>query len=123
MKKAIIGMIMSMVIVLGIGGFVTTINYYENRLAGADSKYRRDIDEVENLKDKEYDEMKSKYDETIYNIVNGENYEVTIEHNGKTVTYRQTDDDSKIGRLLNLKGLSPNKGSFLLPGRSYEIPF
>lgn len=83
MKKAIIGMIMSMVIVLGIGGFVTTINYYENRLAGADSKYRRDIDEVENLKDKEYDEMKSKYDETIYNIVNGENYEVTIEHNGK----------------------------------------
>lgn len=103
MKKAIIGMIMSMVIVLGIGGFVTTINYYENRLAGADSKYRRDIDEVENLKDKEYDEMKSKYDETIYNIVNGENYEVTIKHNGKTVTYRQTDDDSKIGRLLNLK--------------------
>ena len=106
MKKAIIGMIMSMVIVLGIGGFVTTINYYENGLAGADSKYRRDIDEVENLKDKEYDEMKSKYDETIYNIVNivnGENYEVTIEHNGKTVTYRQTDDDSKIGRLLNLK--------------------
>lgn len=103
MKKAIIGMIMSMVIVLGIGGFVTTINYYENGLAGADSKYRRDIDEVENLKDKEYDEMKSKYDETIYNIGNGENYEVTIEHNGKTVTYRQTDDDSKIGRLLNLK--------------------
>lgn len=103
MKKAIIGMIMSMVIVLGIGGFVTTINYYENRLAGADSKYRRDIDEVENLKDKEYDEMKSKYDETIYNIVNGENYEVTIKHNGKTITYRQTDDDSKIGRLLNLK--------------------
>ena len=103
MKKAIIGMIMSMVIVLGIGGFVTTINYYENRLAGADSKYRRDIDEVENLKDKEYDEMKSKYDEAIYNIVNGENYEVTIKHNGKTITYRQTDDDSKIGRLLNLK--------------------
>lgn len=103
MKKAIIGMIMSMVIVLGIGGFVTTINYYENRLAGADSKYRRDIDEVENLKDKEYDEMKSKYDEAIYNIVNGENYEVTIKHNGKTVTYKQTDDDSKIGRLLNLK--------------------
>jgi hypothetical protein len=100
MKKAII---MSMVIVLGIGGFVTTINYYGNRLAEADSKYRRDIDEVENLKDKEYDEMKSKYDEAIYNIVNGENYEVTIEHNGKTVTYRQTDDDSKIGRLLNLK--------------------
>ena len=96
MKKAIIGMIISMVIVLGIGGFVTTINYYENRLAEADSKYRRDIDEVENLKDKEYDEA-------IYNIVNGENYEVTIEHNGKTVTYRQTDDDSKIGRLLNLK--------------------
>lgn len=80
MKKAIIGMIMSMVIALGIGGFVTTINYYENRLAEADSKYRRDIDEVENLKDKEYDEMKSKYDEAIYNIVNGENYEVTIEH-------------------------------------------
>lgn len=110
MKKAIIGMIMSMVILLGIGGFVTTINYYENRLAEADSKYRRDIDEVENLKDKEYDEMKSKYDEmkskydeAIYNIVNGENYEVTIEHNGKTVTYKQTDDDSKIGRLLNLK--------------------
>lgn len=103
MKKAIIGMIMSMVIVLGIGGFVTTINYYENRLAKADSKYRRDIDEVENLKDKEYDEMKSKYDEAIYNIVNGENYEVTIEHNEKTVTYKQTDDDSKIGRLLNLK--------------------
>lgn len=76
MKKAIIGMIMSMVIVLGIGGFVTTINYYENRLAEADSKYRRDIDEVENLKDKEYDEMKSKYDEAIYNIVNGENYEL-----------------------------------------------
>lgn len=47
MKKAIIGMIMSMVILLGIGGFVTTINYYENRLAEADSKYRRDIDEVE----------------------------------------------------------------------------
>lgn len=103
MKKAIIGMIMSMVIVLGIGGFVTTINHYENRLAEADSKYRRDIDEVENLKDKEYDEMKSKYDEAIYNIVNGENYEVTIKHNGKTITYRQTDDDSKIGRLLNLK--------------------
>lgn len=103
MKKAIIGMIMSMVIVLGIGEFVTTINYYENRLAEADSKCRRDIDEVENLKDKEYDEMKSKYDETIYNIVNGENYEVTIKHNGKTITYRQTDDDSKIGRLLNLK--------------------
>lgn len=103
MKKAIIGMIMSIVIALGIGGFVTTINYYENRLAGADSKYRRDIDEVENLKNKEYDEMKSKYDETIYNIVNGENYEVTIKHNGKTVTYKQTDDDSKIGRLLNLK--------------------
>ena len=103
MKKAIIGMIMSIVIALGIGGFVTTINYYENRLAGADSKYRRDIDEVENLKDKEYDEMKSKYDEAIYNIVNGENYEVTIEHNWKTVTYKQTDDDSKIGRLLNLK--------------------
>lgn len=103
MKKAIIGMIMSMVILLGIGGFVTTINYYENRLAEADSKYRRDIDEVENLKDKEYDEMKSKYDEAIYNIVNGENYEVTIKHNGKTITYRQTDDDSKIGRLLNLK--------------------
>lgn len=103
MKKAIIGMIMSMVIVLGIGGFVTTINYYENRLAGADSKYRRDIDEVENLKDKEYDEMKSKYDEAIYNIVNGENYEVTINHKGKTITYRQADDDSKIGRLLNLK--------------------
>ena len=57
MKKAIIGMIMSMVIALGIGGFVTTINYYENRLAEADSKYRRDIDGVENLKDKEYDEM------------------------------------------------------------------
>ena len=31
MKKAIIGMIMSMVIVLGIGGFVTTINYYERK--------------------------------------------------------------------------------------------
>lgn len=46
MKKAIIGMIMSMVIVLGIGGFVTTINYYENRLAEADSKYRRDIVEI-----------------------------------------------------------------------------
>ena len=80
MKKAIIGMIMSMVIALGIGGFVTTINYSENRLAEADSKYRRDIDGVENLKDKEYDEMKSKYDEAIYNIVNGENYEVTINH-------------------------------------------
>lgn len=68
MKKAIIGMIMSMVIALGIGGFVTTINYYENRLAEADSKYRRDIDGVENLKDKEYDEMKSKYDEAIEKI-------------------------------------------------------
>lgn len=42
-------------------------------------------------------------DKFFYNIVNGENYEVTIEHNGKTVTYKQTDDDSKIGRLLNLK--------------------
>lgn len=58
---------------------------------------------VENLKDKEYDEMKSKYDEAIYNIVNGVNYEVTIDHNGKTITYKQTDNDSKIGRLLNLK--------------------
>ena len=52
MKKAIIGMIISTVILLCIGGFVTTINYYENRLAEADLKYRRDIYEVENLKDK-----------------------------------------------------------------------
>ena len=103
MKKAIIGMIVSMVILLGIGGFVTTISYYENRLAEADSKYRRDIDEVENLKDKKYDEMKAEYDEAIYNIVNGENYEVTINHDGKSITYKQADDDSKIGRLLNLK--------------------
>ena len=103
MKKAIIRMIISTVILLGIGGFVTTINYYENRLAEADSKYRRDIDEVENLKDKKYDEMKTEYDEAIYNIVNGENYEVTIRHDGKSITYKQADDDSKIGRLLNLK--------------------
>lgn len=47
MKKAIIGMIISMVIVLGIGGFVTTINYYENRLAEADSRKRiRNIVEI-----------------------------------------------------------------------------
>lgn len=103
MKKAIIGMIVSTVILLGIGGFVTTINYYENRLAEADSKYRRDIDEVENLKDKKYDEMKSKYDEAIYNIVNGENYEITISHKGQTITYKQIDDDSRIGEILNLK--------------------
>ena len=103
MKKAIIGMIVSTVILLGIGGFVTTINYYENRLAEADSKYRRDIDEVENLKDKKYDEMKSKYDEAIYNIVNGENYEITISHKGQTITYKQVDDDSRIGEILNLK--------------------
>ena len=40
MKKAIIGMIMSLFIVLCIGGFVTSIKYYENRLAEADSKIR-----------------------------------------------------------------------------------
>ena len=52
---------------------------------------------------KKYDEMKTEYDEAIYNIINGENYEVTIRHNGKSITYKQIDDDSRIGKILNLK--------------------
>ena len=99
MKKGIFNMIIGMVIVLGIGNFVTMQKDYETKIDKLDSKYRNEIAEME----RSNTERAKEYDEAIYNIVNGENYSVTIEHDGQTITYKRENDDSKIGKIFHLK--------------------
>lgn len=99
MRRGFFNMIMGMVIVLGIGNLVTMQKDYENRIDKLDSKYRNEIAEME----RSNTERAKEYDEAIYNIINGENYSVTIEHDGQTITYKRENDDSKIGKIFHLK--------------------
>lgn len=104
MKKTILTVVLTMIVMSVFGGFVICkINKkHDVEMKTVNLRHKHQIEEY--AKDiKEKDETIENYENQIYNIFENKNYKVTIRRNGGTISYRKDNDTSKIGKLLGLK--------------------
>ena len=99
MKKIIITMLLTVCVMTGLGLFVIdninqtheiTINELKNAYESEMKLSAKSMNDMDNL------------ERNVYRMMNGEDYSITIEHNGETYTYESNDDNSIKTRIMNL---------------------
>ena len=101
MKNTIITIVFTMVVMIGIGfvlfSSVTKTHNEEMKIMKID--YEKKISDL-NEKNTEKDSKIKNYENQIFNIVEGKNYDVTINHDNESINYSKKNDESLIGNFL-----------------------
>lgn len=96
MKKmiiAVMGVVCGAAIMMGV-----TVNHYQTKIANLENEVESLTDDYESLKSdnyylsQRYDNLssdKEELDSQVYNLMEGKNYEITIDHDGDSYTYTQ----------------------------------
>lgn len=113
MKKTILAVVLTMVIMSVFGGFVINkINkQHEAEMDKLETRYEDKIYKKDR-KIKNFEKQVDEYNEQIYNIVEGKNYKVTINRNGTYVTYRKENTTDKFGKLFGIKNTTKQEIKF-----------
>lgn len=100
MKKNLLLIALTMVAMLSIGSMVlTSINHkHEVEMKQIKTEYEDQIKD----KESEIESLKQDYDEKLYNVINGDDYDITIEHDGETVNYTKKMGETKFEKLLHI---------------------
>nr|WP_296955015.1 hypothetical protein [uncultured Mediterraneibacter sp.] len=91
MKKTIIGMVVGMMIMICVGfvGFTAISKQHETDIANLKSGYETQISELNKKNtntEKSYDDL----EEQVYNMMDGKNYKIEINHKNEKHTYTKT---------------------------------
>lgn len=102
MKKSI-GIIMVMLVVMVItlmGALVMVNKNHEAELASVKAEYEQKVYTA--IKDCEDTETElGNLCEQVYHVMNDDNYELTIEYDGRTYTYSKVKDDGIFGKVFS----------------------
>jgi hypothetical protein len=96
MKKTILGIVLTMVLMSTLWVILlSSMNYkYEVELNKVKTEYENKI--------KEKDFQIQDYESQIYNIIEGKNYDVAIDHESVKIKYTKKNGESKLEKLLNI---------------------
>jgi len=101
MKKTILTIVFTMVVMIGVGFilFSSITKTYNEKMDLVKIDYEKKLSDLKNENAKKDSEIEN-YENQIYNIVEGKNYNVTINHDNEYINYSKKNDESLIGNFL-----------------------